>query len=127
MKAELIGKFNMVGLTRLPFFSLILATPARGSEVAAILLRVKRGDHAKMTAKSAQKRQTRKSNKGSVLVEVLIALAILSLGISAVLLLSSANQDLKVDSQTNRPPRLNRLVNISYESRTEVRLPKRFK
>jgi len=97
----LIGKFNMVGLTRLPFFSLILATPARGSEVAAILLRVKRGDHAKMTAKSAQKRQTRKSNKGSVLVEVLIALAILSLGISAVLLLSSANQDLKVDSQTN--------------------------
>lgn len=39
--------------------------------------------------------------KGSSILEILIAVTILSLGIGAVLLLSTANQDLKIDSQTN--------------------------
>ena len=42
-----------------------------------------------------------RASNGSSLLEILIAVTILSLGIGAVLLLSTANQDLKIDSQTN--------------------------
>jgi len=40
-------------------------------------------------------------NKGSGLIEILIALAVLSLSIGAVILLTFANQNLKVDVETN--------------------------
>lgn len=41
------------------------------------------------------------NQQGSSLIEILIAVAVLSLGISAVILLVFANQNLKVDAQTN--------------------------
>src|SRR3989344_7378168 len=52
------------------------------------------------TAPASAASLTRASN-GSSLLEILIAITVLSLGIGAVLLLSTANQDLKIDSQTN--------------------------
>jgi len=42
-----------------------------------------------------------RASSGSSILEILIAITVLSLGIGAVLLLSTANQDLKIDSLTN--------------------------